>query len=181
MPRPPMDPKLRDAITQDIVRTTGTPDGSIRKIAARNNVSDSTVRKVRDEAGLEAPEITRVHTKSATEQTRANNAQLRAQIAKRLLAVANEALDDMNAEATIYNFGGKDNTYNEKKVGRPPTGDRRNLATIAAIALDKHKMLDAYDADASQGADMDRFLRALGGQRPSGDLVLDNVIDGDEA
>lgn len=72
----------------------------------------------------------------------------------------------MEAPSVIYNFGGKDNTYNEKQVSRPPVADQRQLATIAAIALDKHKMLDNYDAQQGLASAVDDWLLdKLGVQR----------------
>lgn len=77
----------------------------------------------------------------------------------------------MNSPAVIYNFGGKDNSYNQRVVERPPTGDQRNLMTVAAIALDKHKMLDTYDTQQSISSAVDDWLGAMMGrdQRIEGD------------
>jgi hypothetical protein len=82
----------------------------------------------------------------------------RARISERLVEAAERALDDMNAPAVIYNFGGKDNTYAERPVSRPPVADQRQLATIAAIALDKHRMLDQYDAQQGMASAVDDWL-----------------------
>lgn len=82
----------------------------------------------------------------------------RAELSQRLLDEARRALDDMHRPAKIYNFGGKDNTYNERTVDEPPVGDRRQLATIAAITLDKHRMLDGYDTDRAAASAVDDWL-----------------------
>lgn len=165
----PLSPELREAIRADLVETLGTPSGSMRLVATRHGVSDSTVRKVRDEAGLMSAEAARAKTQNAAEQTKASNAARRAEIARRLLAVAEQALDDMGRPAFVFNIGGKDNTYTQHTVDKPVFGDRRTLATIAAIALDKHVALEKHDSDVAGGSDMDRFLEALAGRKPTAD------------
>jgi hypothetical protein len=37
----------------------------------------------------------------------------------------------------VYSFGGRDNTYEEHKLDRPPVEVVRNAVTTAAIAFDK--------------------------------------------
>lgn len=71
----------------------------------------------------------------------------RSRLAERMIEVAERALDDMESPATVFNFGGKDNTFEARVLPRPPTGDQRNLTIIAATAIDKHKILDHYDSD----------------------------------
>lgn len=108
-------------------------------------------------------EAARMATENATNAKMASNAERRAELAERLLSVARQALDDMNQSATIYNFGGKDNTYNEVTVSRPPTGDQRNLMTVAAIAIDKHVVLERIDSARSGAVQVDLFIQALSG------------------
>lgn len=165
----PLSAELREAIRADLEATLGTAQGSIRLVALRHGVAGATVRKVRDAAGLMSAVDARAKTKNAAEQVKASNAARRAAIAKKLLDVAERAIADMDEPAVIYNFGGKDNTYNEKTLLKPDFGGRRQLATIAAIALDKHAMLEKIDTDVAGGSDMDRFLEALAGRRPGAD------------
>jgi hypothetical protein len=148
---------VREAIREDLRRTHGTAEGSLRNVAERHGVGITFVRKLRAELQL-TDDARRAQTKNATEATRADLAARRARISERLVEAAERALDDMQAPATIFNFGGKDNTYNSKVVPRPPVGDQRQLATIAAIALDKHKMLDNYDASQQLASAVDDWL-----------------------
>lgn len=124
-------------------------------------MSVRSVQTIAHDAGV-VPDAARAQTNNATEQVRATNAQRRAALAARFLDAAERALDDMESPAKIYNFGGKDNTYNEVAVERPPTADQRNLMIIAATATDKHKVLDQYDS-ATDNADVSKFLEWLGG------------------
>lgn len=156
----------RLAIEKDLKATHGTREGATRRVADRHGISQSTVRRIQIDLRLApfADDEVRTVTKNATAALVADNAARRAAIAKRLLDVAERAIDDMGAPAKIYNFGGKDNTYNEREVPRPPTGDQRNLATVAAIALDKHKMLDGYDAQQGMASAVDDWLGAMMGR-----------------
>lgn len=165
----PLSAEMREAIRADLEATLGTPQGSMRLVASRHGVSESTVRKVRDEAGLMSSADAQAKTKNAVESARLNNAARRAAIAKRLLDVADQALDDMDRAAFVFNIGGKDNTYTQHPVDKPVFADRRQLVTIAAIALDKHAMLEKIDTDVAGGSDMDRFLEALAGRKPGHD------------
>jgi len=136
---------------------------SLRSIAERTGVSPASVSKIARDMGVEQPK--RSQTKKATEALRADLAARRAEISKRMVDAAERALDDMESPAKIYNFGGKDNTYNEREVPRPPTGDQRNLMIIAATALDKHRMLDQYDAQQGLAAVVDDWLGDMLGRR----------------
>jgi hypothetical protein len=61
----------------------------------------------------------------------------------------------------VYSFGGRDNTYAERMLSRPDFRGRRDLAQVAKIALDAHKMLDQYDSDAAQAAAVDAWLKSM--------------------
>lgn len=151
--------EVRAEIGAELLRGTR----SLRAIARAFEVSPATVCGIAKK--INAPETTeRLHTKNATAAVVADNAARRAAIAKKLLDVAERAIEDMNAPAIIYNFGGKDNSYNERAVPRPPTGDQRNLATVAAIALDKHRMLDGYDSDKATASAVDEWLGQMIGR-----------------
>ena len=161
-----LDPDVRAAVIADLRATHGTPEGSVRMISDRHGVPRSTISRIAKDEGL-TNEVGHARMQNAI-QTRLNgNAEIRAELASRMLRAANRALSDMEASATIYNFGGKDNTYNERTVNRPPTADQRNLMIIAATAIDKHKVLDQYDSDARTGAMLDRWLNAMIGEDQS--------------
>lgn len=87
---------------------------------------------------------------NAIESRQLTMADRRSRLAERMIEVAERALDDMESPATVFNFGGKDNTFEARVLPRPPTGDQRNLTIIAATAIDKYKVLDNYDTDARE-------------------------------
>lgn len=139
-PRIPDD--KREAILADI--KSGLPRN---EIARKHHRSGSTVTRIAQEAGLESA-FDRSETKNATEAAAADNAASRARLAARFLDEAHKALDDLHRPHNVFNFGGKDNTFNERELPEPPTGDKRNLMIIAATAVDKSMALDRHDSGA---------------------------------
>lgn len=153
----PTSPEKREAIERDLRARWGTTP--IRAFAADHDISATTIRKIAGEIGLTASEA-HARTANATEQNRATNAQRRARLAERFLAEAEAALDAIEGGSTVatFSFG----VFVEGTSKRITARDRRELLTAAAIAADKHRMLDQYDADADT-TDVVKFLTALGG------------------
>lgn len=139
-------------------RVDGRP--SLREVAAEHGVSLTYVRMRGKDAGIEVAADARTQTKSATEAKRLTNAQRRAKLAERFLIEAEKALDAIEAGSTMagFSFG----VFVEGQTKKITARDRRELLTTAAIASDKHRMLDQYDSDADT-TDVAKFLVALGG------------------
>jgi transposase-like protein len=155
--------EVRAAVVADLRQTQGTPEGSMRQVGDRHGVSLASVRRIAAAQGL-AGTAARVRAENATAVAAQTNAQRRERLAARMLDMAERALDDMIKPATVFNFGGKDNTYNERELSKPPTADQRNLATIAAIAVDKHAVLERFDSAGAAGQQAELLLRLLTGQ-----------------
>lgn len=150
----------KDRIIHDLLGTRNKPEGAFRQIAARHGVSDWSVRKIAKEIGLNTEISSRERTRNATRALVADGAARRQALAERLLDEAQKALDSMHRPCVAYNFGGKDNTFNEHEIREPSFADKRNLMIIAATALDKHKMLDQYDSNESLANAVDEWLRS---------------------
>lgn len=98
--------------------------------------------------------------RTATEEaTRARKADLE----EKRVILADALTDDalrLSAQvwepATIYSFGGKDNTYEEKQVDEPPASDKRQLITAATAAAAQSLRLVPPTADS--GADDARSM-----------------------
>lgn len=151
----PLDDTTRAAILVDIRA------GKSRNAIARDHqVSAGSVTKLAQEIGHR---FDRSKTKNATEAAKADNAALRASTSRRLLLKANEFLDQMDRPHTAFNFGGKDNTYNEKQLDRPPVSDLRNLMTAAAVAIDKHIVIEKHDNSGESHAAVDAWLSEMTG------------------
>nr|WP_119589820.1 helix-turn-helix domain-containing protein [Streptomyces scabiei] len=76
-------------------------------------------------------------TEDATRARVRTLAALRADTAVDLHLDALRLTQQMWEPAVVFNFGGKENTYNEREVNEPPTVDKKNLMAAAGIALEK--------------------------------------------
>jgi hypothetical protein len=159
-----MDPVKRQRIA-DAIRA-GAGKRSQADIAREFSVGRTTVSRIADELGL-TDAWDRSLTKNATQARSADMAEARTVIAAKLLRKANELIDQMDDAHLVFSFGGKDNDYNEHILERAPTTDLRNLMTTAAIALDKHVLLDKHDHDDSGGAAVDSWLRHVMSSGPT--------------
>jgi hypothetical protein len=90
-------------------------------------------------------------TEDATRHRVAQLAALRADTAVDLHLDALRLTQQMWEPSIIYNFGGKENSYNWKEVAEPPTGDKKNLMAAAGIALEKSLKLVPPADDAGAG------------------------------
>ena len=150
-------PDLRAAVEADI-RAGGQ---STRAIGKAHGVSEGTVRNIARAAGV-TDAFTRADTKKATEAAVADNRAWRAATSRRFLQKCNQLLDQMDEPHMAYNFGGKDNTYEEHEFTRPPVDAQRTLITAAAIAFDKHVAQDRHDAAEAQDlSSVDSWLAAM--------------------
>lgn len=104
------------------------------EIARRIDRAQRTVSVIAAELGL-------VFDTSMTEDaTRARVAQLaalRADAAVDLHLDGMKLAQQMWEPALIYNFGGKDNTYEDREVDEPPAIDKKALMSAAGIAFEK--------------------------------------------
>lgn len=156
MPKP-LDPVLRAAIVEAI-----KAGGTRNQIARDLGVSPSTVSKIARDDGLTSA-FDRSQTKNATEAAKADNAALRAATSRRFLEECNRFLDDLHAPILVWNFGGKDNTFNSKELPKPSTADKRNLITSAAVAIDKHLAVEKHDNSGESHAAVDAWLEEMTG------------------
>lgn len=153
----PLAPRKRAAILRDLKA------GKTRNVTARAHaVSASTVTKIAAEEGVS---FDRSQTKSATEAAVADMRAIRAATSRRFLDEANKLLDQLHEPHVAFNFGGKDNTYEEHEFVEPPVDAKRTLITSAAIAYDKHLAQDRHDADDGSGLSaVDAWLRGMLGE-----------------
>ena len=104
----------------DIVRTVGISAGSVTRICqAAGRAFD------------------RASTKDATLARTRDMAQARIDLAWRLEKAAVDMLDMIDRPFTVFNFGGKDNTFEQAELPSAPVEARRTIVTSAAIVFDK--------------------------------------------
>jgi hypothetical protein len=154
----PLAPGLRAAILEDLRRRDGR---SARVIGKAHGVSDATVRRIANQEGIDDA-WSRDKTKKATEAAVADARAIRAATSRRFLDETNLLLDQLHQPHTAFNFGGKDNTYEEHEFPEPPVDAKRTLITAAAIAYDKHLAQERHDAVENQDmSSVDSWLEAM--------------------
>ncbi|MFC8945922.1 hypothetical protein [Streptomyces rochei] len=126
-------------------------------IAREINRGPRTVSVIAAELGLT------FDTSMTEEATRARVAQLAALRADTALDLHLDALkltQQMWEPATVFNFGGKDNTFASREVDEPPAADKKALMTAAGVALEKSLKL-VPPADDSGAEDAKSMLGKL--------------------
>jgi hypothetical protein len=149
------DDEVAHAILVDIrAAAAGAPDQSIRKIAARYNVSTRKVRTIaRDHELGDAWSHRAEHTAAATQARVVEMRARRFDLADRLLEETEELLDHLHSPHMAFSFGGRDNTYNEHLLERPPASDIRNYVQAAGKTFEMHLAAMKHDThDGSEAA-----------------------------
>ncbi len=103
-------------------------------IARETGVSASTVSKIAAEAGVA---FDRSMTAAAVEAHRVDLAESRQLLAEKMMRAAHSLVDSIGDPYEVFNFGGKDNTFNSHRFDKPPVEVQRNILTTAGIAFDK--------------------------------------------
>lgn len=169
----PVTPEDRDEII--LLHAQGKGRNEIARLVDR---AQRTVSVICAEEGL-AFDVSM--TEEATRHRVAQLAALRADTAVDLHLDALKLTQQMWEPATIYNFGGKDNTYRWENVAEPPSGDKKNLMAAAGIALEKSLKL-VPPADDSGVEDAQSVLGALMvGLKAAYDQAKSEEAGGEEA
>ncbi len=70
-----------------------------------------------------------------------------------MLAASEDMLDVIDGPYEVYNFGGKDNTFESRVLDSAPVEVRRNVITTAAITFDKlTRIVEKSDTGLEQAA-----------------------------
>lgn len=118
-------------------------------IARRMKIAPAVVSRTAEHLGLS---FDRSKIQAAADARRADLEERRSLLASRLLDIAEDSLERIYDETTVYSFGGKDNDYNEHTFDEAPVAERVKLMTAAAIAVDKSLKL-VPPMTSSSGAD----------------------------
>lgn len=100
-------------------------------------------------------------TVQATRAAQQDNAAKRAALETRLLDKANDLLDDLDRPHVVFNFGGKENTYEEHTFDRPDVAAKSALVRTAGVAIDKAIKLAGVDAATTGAAEGKSMLGDL--------------------
>lgn len=121
--------------------------GATRNDIARDlNRSGDTISRYCTKAGLD---FDRDKVRAATEARKADLALMRADLRARFLAEANAALDVIGQPETVWNFGGRDNTYAEHTFLSPTPGTRRAMILAASAASTQEIRIAQADSGAN--------------------------------
>lgn len=142
-----------------ILRALHEAGRSLHSIAAEMGRSKDTISKKAAALGLTWD---RSRTAAAAQAVVIDNKARRALLVGTLYTRAEELLAQITEPHTVFNFGGKNNSYNEHLLDRPPTGDIRNLMQSASIALQRAVHLEQVDA--TGGVEKERSLLAQLGE-----------------
>lgn len=124
---------ISDAQRAEVLRLH-TQGLSRNAIARETGISTGSVTRICTAAGRA---FDRAATKDATRARAADMAQARTALAWRLDEAANSMLDMLGKPFVVFNFGGKDNTFNQATLDTPPVEAVRTIITSAAIVFDK--------------------------------------------
>jgi hypothetical protein len=112
-------------------------------IARELGRSGQTISKIADELGLR---FDRAATLAATRARKADAAALRATLTLDYLRDAQRLRHQLWEPHKAYNFGGKDNTYNEQQFDEPPVDAKLKLMQASTMAADRSVRLEQHDA-----------------------------------
>lgn len=130
---------------------------SASAIARKLGVHASTVSRWAKAEGLS---FDRSKTAEATAAKSIDLAAARTRLAEKMAARAEQLLDSLDGTYLVYSFGGRDNTYSEHTLDKPPVEVVRNAVTTAGITFDKLTRIVEKDPDVSGAASVVQSLEA---------------------
>jgi hypothetical protein len=131
----------------------------------RNEISRLTGRSLRTisiHCAKMNLDFDRTMTEEATRARKADLEERRAILAEALQGDAEQLTEQLWQPAIIYNFGGKDNTYEKRLIDEPPADAKKNLMAAAGIAIEKSLKLIPPEREDTEGlAAVDQWLRGM--------------------
>ena len=140
-----------------LLRKLHGQEKSVRAIADELGISRSTVSRWAKEEGLA---FDRARTAQAVAAHSIDLAAGRQRLAEKMLHRAEQLLDSLDGKYLVYSFGGRDNTYSEHTLDKPPVEVIRNAVTTAGITFDKLTRIVERDPDVTGAESAVRALQA---------------------
>lgn len=141
---------------------------SLHHIAGEMGRGKGTISRKAKDLGLPWD---RTDTAAATSAKVADAKSRRAQLQLGLLEDAERLRVQLWQPTVAFNFGGKDNTYNETRLDEPTFADKLKIMQAAGAAIDRALKLDLHDA----GAGTAQVIGLL--QRTAAALGLNDAAD----
>jgi hypothetical protein len=135
----PWTPEEDQAVRE--LSAAGTP---VRRIASEIGRSKSAVDRRMLALGVL---VDRTMTIAATKANVTDAKARRAALEVALLEDAEKLRQQLWRPASVYNFGGKDNTFEERSVIQPSHADQLKIVQAAGAAIDRSLRLSLHDAD----------------------------------
>lgn len=140
-------PRLRELHAEGLGRNA---------IAREMGIQGSCISRTAAYLGLT---FDRSKVEAATRARVADLAERRALLAEQFHNVAEDSLDRIYKETTVFAFGGKENRYEEHTFDEAPAAERRALVTAAGAATDRSLKL----APPEVSSNLDSAKSMLGG------------------
>jgi hypothetical protein len=131
------------------------------EIARRLGIGTRTVSVIAVKLGLTFDLA--AMTETATQNRKAQLAARRMDLAEALQEDAERLTEQMWEPSVVFNFGGKDNTYEKRSVDEPPADAKRSLMGAAGMAIDRSLKLVPAETDQQGLAAVDQWLRGMMG------------------
>lgn len=113
------------------------------EIARQVGCSGDTVTRIARAEGLD---FDRSETARAVESRKIDLAARRAELQTALLGDAERLRRQLWAPCRVFNFGGKDNTYEERELDKPPFADQLKIVQAVGVAVDRSLRLADHDS-----------------------------------
>lgn len=131
---------------------------SCNQIAKEFGRSNNTISRIARDAGHK---FAQVNAERAREINRGYTAERRAKIRLSTVQVIEDRLGEFNAPTLVYNFGGKDNDYNEHTLDKPDARTMRDLAQTIATLWRVVESIDKAEQGESDTSALDRIFNEL--------------------
>lgn len=128
-PGPVQDPAVRARVAELHAAGMGR-----NAIASELGLGTSTITRIAKALGLD---FSRAQTAVAVQARSIDLAAGRQRLVEKMLGRAEKMLDDLDGPYLVYAFGGRDNTYSEELLEKPPVEVQRTAVTTAGVAFDK--------------------------------------------
>lgn len=129
----------------DQLRELHAAERSVRQIAA--TIDRSRTGTARRLAHLGLSSANRSRTEAATHAHVVDAKARRATLALEHLSDAERLRRQLFAPTVVFNFGGKDNTYEQRTLDKPPIADQLKLVQAVGAAVATLERLARIDAD----------------------------------
>lgn len=157
----PVTPDEHRAIIATLTETE-----NVRETARIHGRGPSTISRIAKAEGIEP--AARPRTKRARDAKRVDNASRRAALVSGLLDDAERLRSQLFAPTTVFNFGGKENTYAERVIPEPTFADKRHIAGAVRMLLTTAIDLERVDHQGEDFGAVDAWLRSIVGEVVAG-------------